>query len=557
MIFPAAFGFSCWVLLGGFSPVYGIVNIVWCLVFVEYWKRQELELSIRWGVKHVSVIQSKRRDFVPEKTVTDPVTGEDAPYFPTKKRLQRQLLQIPLALLCVIGLGTIILTCYSIEIFISEVYDGPFKSVLVFSPVVLLTLCVPPMSAFLTSFAEKLTNFENYETQDAHDKAMVSKVFVINFLTSYTAIFLTAFVYVPFASILVPYLDVFGLTVKPFAENDDQLKAPSPAAFNINPNRLKNQMIYFAVTAQIVNFATETILPLVTQKGQEKFKEIQNSRAERSGGASPLPGDNDPPEERDFLRRVRCEAALPEYDVTSDLREMCIQFGYLALFSVVWPLTPVSYFINNWIELRGDTFKLTSESRRPNPERADSIGPWLNSLEFLAWLGSITTAALCYLFSGDESGLGPDGRPHTIKGWALLLCIFCSEHIFLVARLAVRTAFGKLDSANMRKERSERLLVRRRYLEDAGLADAVKPLTSPTSALSPTKALAMEKGADLLGDETITRKSLEEDARLESLAEGGDPDVTRFWGRQRGWREAEKVGVDLLLDLDWEAKKEK
>jgi anoctamin-10 len=566
MIFPAAFGFSCWVLLGNFSAIYGIVNVVWCLVFVEYWKRQEQELSIRWGVKNVSVIQEKRRDFKPDTMIRDTVTGEDVPHFSGKKRLQRQLLQIPLALLCVVGLGTIIVTCYSIEIFISEVYNGPFKSVLTFTPVVLLTLSIPPTSTFLTSFAEKLTAYENYETQDAHDKAMTSKVFVINFLTSYTAIFLTAFVYVPFATILVPYLDVFSLTVKPFAENDAQIKAPTSESFSINPNRLKNQMIYFAVTAQVVNFATETILPLVTQKGKQKYNEMQASRAERHGGTSPTPDANDTPEERDFLRRVRQEAALPCYDVTSDLREMCIQFGYLSLFSSVWPLTPVSYFINNWIELRGDTFKLTTECRRPNPERADSIGPWLSSLEFLAWLGSVTTAAVCYMFSGsadpEKGGLGPDGRPHQIKGWALLLCIFFSEHIFLVARLAVRTAFSKLDSVNMRKERSERFMVRRKYLEEAGLSDAVKPLGSGNEKLSTnaTRALINEKGdADVLGD--ITRSSLEEDARQESLTETNmEPAARRFWGRQRTWRESEKVGLHLLEELEWgvaEGKKSK
>lgn len=558
MIFPAAFGFSCWVLLGNFSAVYGIVNVIWCLVFVEYWKRQEKELSIRWGVKNVSVIQNKRREFKPERTIRDNTTGEDVPHFSARKRLYRQMLQIPLALLCVIALGTIIVTCYSIEIFISEVYNGPFKSVLTFTPVILLTLAVPPMSAFLTSFAERLTDFENYETQDAHDKAMISKVFVINFLTSYTAIFLTAFVYVPFATILVPYLDIFSLTVKPFAENDAQLQAPPPASFNINPNRLKNQMIYFAVTAQVVNFATETILPLVTQKGQQKYKEMQSSRAERHGGTSPGPDANDTPEERDFLQRVRHEASLPEYDVTSDLREMCIQFGYLSLFSAVWPLTPVSYFINNWIELRGDTFKITNECRRPNPERADSIGPWLNSLEFLAWLGSITTAALCYMFMGSDNpekgGLGPDGRPHKIKGWALLLCILFSEHIFLVARLAVRTAFDKLDSAALRKERSERFMIRRKYLEEAGLSDAVKPLGTGDASqpISSTRALLNEKdGADVLGD--ITRGSLEEDARQETLTETNmAPESRRFWGRQRSWRETEKVGLYLLDALDWD-----
>ena len=552
MIFPAAFGFSCWVLLGSFSPLYGIVNTLWCLVFVEYWKREEEELSIRWGVKNVSAIQSKRRDFSPDNTIIDSVTGEEVAYFPAKKRVQRQLLQIPLAIISFLGLGTIICTCYAIEIFISEVYSGPFKSVLVFTPTILLTLAVPPMSNYLTSYASKLTFFENYETQDAHDKAMVSKVFVINFLTSYTAIFLTSFVYVPFASILVPYLDVFQLTMKPFAENEKQLETPPPASFSINPNRLKNQMIYFAVTAQVVNFAMETIVPFITKKGQDKYKDYQNQQAEKKGGAAPAASANDPPEEREFLTRVRQEASLPEYDVTSDLREMCIQYGYLSLFSVVWPLTPVSYFINNWIELRGDTFKLTVESKRPNPQRADSIGPWLESLEFLAWLGSITTAALVYMFTGSASGLGPDGRPHAIKGWALLLSVFFSEHIFLVTRVLVRTVISKLDSSNMRKERSERFMVRKKYLEDTGMGDLVKPLDGPTS---PLKAMMDEQGNDL---SSITRESLEEDARRDSLHDANPK--TRFWARQRSWRETEKVGlqlIDMMEGGSGEGKKEK
>lgn len=542
MIFPAIFGFSCWVLLGTFSPIYAIVNGLWCVVFVEYWKRQEQELAIRWNVKNVSSIEDKRREFVPEKIVTDPVTGEQVAYFPAKKRIQRQLLQIPLAFLCLVALGAVIAFSFAIEIFLSEVYDGPLKAILVFLPTIILTLAVPTISNFLTQFAEKLTAYENYETQEAHDKAIISKVFVINFITSYAAIFLTSFVYVPFASILVPYLDIFNLTVKPFAENDNQMEVPPPGAFSIDPNRLRNQMIYFAVTAQIVNFAMETLMPLVTQRGTKKFKEMKMQRAEKQGGATPSIAANDPPEEKEFLARVREEASLPEYDVATDLREMCIQFGYLSLFSVVWPLTPLSYFINNWIELRGDTFKLTVESRRPNPSRADSIGPWLDSLEFLAWLGSLTSAALVYMFSGGD---GPDGKPHAIKLWALLLSVFLSEHIFLVVRLLVRSAISKLDSAAMRKERSERFMVRRKYLEEAGLADALKPLVSP-----PNSPLRTETGAQAF--EEITRQSLEDDARLQSVStssvthSAGD----RFWMRQRNWSETEKVGLSMIELMD-------
>lgn len=532
-------------MLGNYSAIYAIVNGLWCVVFVEYWKRQEQELAIRWGVKNVSRIEDKRREFVPEKIITDSITGEQVPYFPAKKRLQRQLLQIPLAALCVVALGVVICTSYAIEIFISEVYDGPLKSILVFLPTIILTLAVPTISNYLTKFAEQLTYYENYETQDAHDKAMISKVFVINFITSYTAIFLTSFVYVPFASLIVPYLDIFSLTVRPFAENEKQLQTPSPAAFTINPNRLRNQMIYFAVTAQVVNFAMETVMPLVTQKGTKKYKEMQSARAEKNGGTTPSVSANDPPEEKEFLDRVREEAALPEYDVTSDLREMVIQFGYLALFSVIWPLTPLSYFINNWIELRGDTFKLTVECRRPNPARADTLGPWLDSLEFLAWLGSITTAALVYMFSG---GNGPDGKPHAICLWALLLSVFLSEHTFLLVRMAVCYAISKFDSAAMRKERSERFMVRKKFLEEAGLADAIKPV-----ATSPNSPLKTASGEQAFAN--ITRESLEEDARRDSLTSANPAD--KFWHHQRSWAESERVGLAMIDLMDVKGGKEK
>ncbi len=133
--------------------------------------------------------------------------------------------------------------------------------------------------------------------------------------------------------------------------------------------------------------------------------------------------------------------------------------GYLSLFSVVWPLTAVSFLINNWIELRGDALKIALETQRPVPWRADSIGPWLDALGFLAWLGSLTSAALVYLFSG--TGNGPAGSPWDIKAWGLLLTMFFSEHIYIAVQLGVRKALSKLDSPGLQKERSERYAVRR------------------------------------------------------------------------------------------------
>jgi anoctamin-10 len=380
---------------------------------------------------------------------------------------------------------------------------------------------VPTLTSFLTTIATKLNDFENHETQEQAEQAMTAKIFILNFITSYMGIFLTAFVYIPFGSIIVPYLDVFSLTVKPFASDAKQLQTPK-SGFEINPSRLRKQVIYFTVTAQIVNFATEVVVPYVKRRGFAKVQEMKSERAAAKGGASPGAALNDHAEEADFLKRVRQEAELDVYDVTTDLREMVVQFGYLALFSVVWPLTPVSFIINNWIELRSDAAKICLEMQRPTPYRADTIGTWLDSLAFLSWLGSITSAALVYLFSND--GMGPDGTPATIKGWALLLTIFFSEHIYLIARLGVRFAMTKMYSPGMSKERGERYQVRKRYLEEQFGGDV---LELPTST-----------------NEKITRRSLEEEARTSSLTNSNESD--RFWNRQRGWEETVQVGQGLI-----------
>lgn len=132
-------GVSAWLLLGNFSPVYGILNSLLCVGFIEYWKYQEADLAVRWGVRGVSSIETQRHDFAPEKSITDPVTGQEMAFFPHQKRLQRQLLQLPFVILAALVLGTIIATCFAIEIFVSEIYNGPGQSALVRSYIALST----------------------------------------------------------------------------------------------------------------------------------------------------------------------------------------------------------------------------------------------------------------------------------------------------------------------------------------------------------------------------------------------------------------------------------
>jgi anoctamin-10 len=400
----------------------------------------------------------------------------------------------------------------------------------VYLPTMILTTFNPVIIGVLTEFATKLSKYENYETENEYEAAMTQKIFVLNFITSYLPVMLTAFVYVPFAKVIVPYLDIFSLTVMPFAENEKQMTAPA-SGFKINPDRLKKQMIYFAVTAQLVGQALEVVLPYVKREGFSWYKKYQSKRAARSTGrVSDQASAFDNPEEKTFLNRVRQEAELDIYDVTTDLREVVVQFGYLALFSIIWPVTSVSFLINDWIELRTDVVKICLESQRPTPMRSDGIGPWLDTLEFLAWVGSITTAAIAYMFS--NGGIGPGGEPKNIEGWKLMLTIFIAEHAYLAVRFAVRYAVSKLDSPGRQKERQERFLVRKRYLEES-LGDQARKLGQPQNALASL--------------ENVNRRTLEEEARASSqMGPGAQKVETRFWLRQRSWQETVREGARLI-----------
>lgn len=142
---------------------------------------------------------------------------------------------------------------------------------------------------------------------------------MINFIVSYLPIFLTAFVYVPFGKVLVPYLDVFHVTAQRFTK-DGKVETQ---AFEIDPDRLKKQIIYFTVTAQVVNFLLESIVPLIKRRVFKKVKEVQTEITHKR--TQSLRKDHQ--EEAAFLERVRNEADLDEYDVTVDYREMVVQFG--------------------------------------------------------------------------------------------------------------------------------------------------------------------------------------------------------------------------------------
>ncbi|KAE8352314.1 calcium-activated chloride channel-domain-containing protein [Aspergillus coremiiformis] len=460
LIFPAVWGVFSWLYLGPYSITCASVNCLWCIVFVEYWKIRETDLSIRWNVKGVGALKVNRPQYVWDKEVRDSVTGEVVRVFPAHKQFLRQMLLLPFATVASIALGSLIVVTFAMEIFISEVYRGPFKEYLEFLPTVLFSLSLPWINNTLTRIATQLTDYENYRTQDQFDIAQTSKTFVMNFITSFLPTILTAFVYVPFGARLLPYLSVFY--VGSFAKAGDTRRV------HVDPSRLQQEVIYLSVTGQVLNFGEEVVLPYVKRVLVQKWRDYRQKYAMAAHGRRYSHRTdqllNDVPDEASFLWRVRTEAEADEYNVHDDTLEMCVQYGYLALFGVSWPLVPLGFLANNWLELRGDFFKLSLECQRPPPIRADSIGPSLQGLEVLTWLGTLSTAAIVYLYRGEMA----DVRLST-----LLLVLLTAEWAYLGLRFVVRTAVEKIATGSLRREAAKQYAVRKSYL------DTISRSTSP------------------------------------------------------------------------------
>ena len=116
----------------------------------------------------------------------------------------------------------------------------------------------------------------------------------------------------------------------------------SNARLKLNPSRLQNEMFTYTVTNQIVTTFTEVGLPYILRafNAFRNKKRVVIATEQREGEGR---------EEEDFLEVVKNEVALPDYEIYEDYSEMVSQFGYVALWSTIWPLAPGKSAVHNSI----------------------------------------------------------------------------------------------------------------------------------------------------------------------------------------------------------------
>ncbi|CAG9319982.1 unnamed protein product [Blepharisma stoltei] len=198
--------------------------------------------------------------------------------------------------------------------------------------------------------ARSLTEWENYETASEFQNALTIKLFSFQFVNSYASLFYMGF-------------------VKGRVEGCDD---------NDCMNELELQLGMIYVINLLLNLM-ELGIPFL----KNKYKTYRTQKAAEERG--------------DLLNLTifEKEANLSTYETPlEDYMEMIIGYGYVALFAVAFPFSPLLAIILCVLEFRVDAWKLCKVTQRVFPAQDNSIGVWMPIIQILSYIGCATNIAL-------------------------------------------------------------------------------------------------------------------------------------------------------------------
>jgi len=242
-----------------------------------------------------------------------------------------------------------------------------------------------------------LNEYENHRTDTQYENALIAKSFLFKFVNSYNSLFYMAF----FKDFIDACVDGDGAEISCLGD-------------------LQFQLGVVFTSLIIINNTLEVFLPYM--KGEMKSKK-------ESKGLDPALEKSFPEDEYE----------MEQYESTfGDFDEMVIQFGFVCLFVVAFPLTPLLALMNNILEVKVDSVKLIEVTRRPEPRGCYSIGTWYDILSIIAYFSIVTNVILCIFYTDEiESYLSNSGGDTTMvtqyKAWAAVI----AEHFIIILKFSI------------------------------------------------------------------------------------------------------------------------
>jgi anoctamin-10 len=410
-----------------YTPFYGLVTFLWAVLFLRFWERHEHRLAYQWGT--FSLSQYERQKFFAVRPEfrgylrKSPVTGEVETYY---EPLQRRIKYIGSALVTSVMLAvafSVMILSLNLQgyirpksnptrwtensphpffiadlAFVSEpgqVFDA--LSLRGYIPVVGHVICIFSLNLLYRRIAERLTSWENHETESNHRNSLILKRFLFEAFDCYVALFYLAF----------------------YERDVERLRLELIAVFQIDTIR---------------RVLLECVIPILIQR----FNAAHHLKRKLNPMQSLLVIPT-----HDILMD---ELDKDTYDQFDDYMEIVIQLGYVTLFASAYPLASLISIAANWVEIRSDCFKLTQGCQRPAVFRSSGSGMWKTLASCIIWTSALTNCLIAGFTSDQLVHYLPSFYVHVQegytdmgheKGWLLVFLIFGLERILVLTGLLV------------------------------------------------------------------------------------------------------------------------
>lgn len=249
------------------------------------------------------------------------------------------------------------------------------------------------------------------------------------------------------------YVSLFYIAfVKPYTPND-----PCHAGWDDDqPDcmaELESTLVSLVLTKATVQQLLEVGIPFITVRIKQwrQRNSFATMREERLLSERPELSGHVPDEDNRFV----VESKLAPYRSTiEDYGELVIQYGFLVLFGLPFPLAALINFLNNLVEMRTDAFKILNVSQRTDASDAADIGEWLFALKFLSTISIVTNSAMLVFTAKSLDFLDRDIDTPLDRALAFMFI----EHLLFLMQWVIRSAI------NSSPGRTHRLLARQEYL---------------------------------------------------------------------------------------------
>ncbi|XP_063709407.1 anoctamin-1-like [Culicoides brevitarsis] len=376
------------------TVIFAIFMSVWATVYLELWKRYSARLVHNWGLsnytkrgEHPRPQYLSRLKNVKKIEVNVETLMKEPKLSYWKSRFPRYFLSyttiILLIILSLIAMGSIIvfrMAAIKAQHFYDKKRSMTQQSLFLPITTAIIDLVVITMLNYAYKYlAIVLTNLELKRTQIEYDESVSIKIYLFQFVNYYSSMFYISFIKGKLIGYPAKYNRIFGLRQE-----------------ECNPGgcmtELCIELAVLMIGKQVINTVMENMIPFIRKTYNKIALRAQKSK-KRFSVITPT------------LTHTQWEEdyALLKWDsqyIYKEHLELVIQFGFVMLFIVAFPLSPLLALINNVFEMRLDAKKYLLHFRRPVPKRVKDIGHWNNILQLICRMSVITNAILI-AFSSD------------------------------------------------------------------------------------------------------------------------------------------------------------